>query len=70
MQHTIDPAGHYKRIDIRKPRFQRAPAAPAVIPKVPGLAGIMIMCIAWASLLRMTMQWSALGQQLQTLCVY
>lgn len=34
MQHTIDPAGHYRRIDIRKPRFQRAPAAPPATPKV------------------------------------
>ncbi|KAL3144825.1 hypothetical protein ABBQ38_001932 [Trebouxia sp. C0009 RCD-2024] len=33
MQHTIDPAGHYRRIDIRKPRFQRAPAAPPATPK-------------------------------------
>ncbi|KAL3144072.1 hypothetical protein ABBQ32_003868 [Trebouxia sp. C0010 RCD-2024] len=33
MQHTIDPAGHYKRIDIRKPRFQRAPPAPPSTPK-------------------------------------
>lgn len=34
MQHTSDPAGHYKRIDIRKPRFQRAPVAPAAVSKV------------------------------------
>ena len=34
LQHTVDPAGHYKRVDVRKPKFQRAPAPPAPVAKV------------------------------------
>ncbi|DBA68259.1 TPA: hypothetical protein ACH3X2_013874 [Trebouxia sp. C0005] len=33
LQHTVDPAGHYKRVDVRKPKFQRAPAPPAPVAK-------------------------------------
>ncbi|DBA77527.1 TPA: hypothetical protein ACH3X1_009342 [Trebouxia sp. C0004] len=33
LQHTVDPAGHYKRVDVRKPKFQRAPAPPAPAAK-------------------------------------
>lgn len=34
LQHTVDPAGLYKRVDIRKPKFQRAPAPPPPVAKV------------------------------------
>lgn len=33
LQHTVDPAGHYKRVDVRKPKFQQAPAPPAPVAK-------------------------------------
>ena len=49
MQHTVDPAGHYKRLDIGKPKFQRGPAAPAITPKVPTLNYItlagLLLCV-------------------------
>ena len=34
LQHTVDVDSQYTKLDIRKPKFQKAPAAPAPAAKV------------------------------------